>query len=112
MVKADDLILEIWEYYEYKEELGKKTDQQLIKRLKELQKKFNDTDEQTYEEGEEATEIENELAERFGFISRDIFKKWQEDFAKNIADELERIEARLRNHRHDTTRNFSSKPEF
>ena len=36
----------------------------------------------------------------------------QDDSHEDLRDKIDNVEAKLRNHRHDTTKTFSAKPEF
>jgi len=101
-MNEDDLIIDIWEYYK-PSKLEKLSTKELLKRLKKARKKDN---------WDEEKEIENELADRFGFVSRHIFQDWLADFCENLAEILNEFEEKLKNHRHETSKSYSGKAEF
>ena len=110
MIDKDDLQIDIFEYNEYNEDLEKKDFEVLLKELK----KINETAEGEWTDKvtNTKTALENEIANRLGLVSSDMFQRWQDDVMDKIADEIEDVAAKLRNHRHDVTKKFSSKAEF
>jgi len=110
MVEKDDLVIDMFEFCEYNEELEKKDFETLMKELK----KVNATPDGDWTDAvtSKKTAIENEIATRFGLVSVDMFQKWQEDVMEKIADEMDSIAAKLRNHRHDFTKHFTGKAEY
>ncbi len=110
MVEADDLKVDIWEYYKYDEELR---DKDLLVLVKEL-KKVNQTPDGEWDDKvrEKKGALENAIADKLGLVSADMLQEWQNDVMEKIAEEISDNFAKFRNHRHDYSKTFTGKAEY
>lgn len=111
-MKGDDVIINIYEFVESTKKFEKKTNEELIERLKELNIKLEKDERFSDEEYTDRLCIQDELASRLGMVSQNMLQTWQEDVMEKIADQVNKVEARLRNHRHDTSKVYGGKAEF
>lgn len=109
MVKTDDLEMYYWDFeQEVKEKDKKKSLESLVKEL-EKENKPKEDEETDYERLEE---IKNAIAQKLGLLSPIQTGEWVRAILDNIADELVDIRTDLKNHRHETTKTYSSKAEI
>lgn len=108
MTDKDDLVVDVWDYPKHHEEYDKMDITTIIKEIE----KVKDVKEDEEPDYDKITELQEVVAERLGMFTQGMLQKWQEDFMEGIADEIDDLFAKFRNHRHDTTKNFSSKAEY
>lgn len=108
MVKADDLIVDIWEYAEFKQKYEKDSAQVLIEKIN----KEHDVPKDQEPDYDKIAEMEDALAEKLGLVSQGMLQRWQKDVMENIADEIDDLFAKFRNHRHDYSKTFTGKAEY
>jgi len=108
MVDKDDIIVDVWDYTPYHEEYEKDIVPTLIKKIE----KLKDVPKDEEPDFNKITEIQEAIAEKLGMVTQGMLQKWQEDVMEKIADEIDDVFAKFRNHRHDYSKTFTGKAEY
>lgn len=102
--------LDIWEEFNQNEKLVKLPLDKLLIKLNELEKK-NETDESN-ELYEEILRLRDTIGFKLSVISVPVFQSFMEKICEESKAMEERIMAKVRNHRHDTSKVFTGRAEY
>ncbi len=107
----------VWDYEDKQTEeenrLKNKTLSELVDMCDKLKKEMQTDEDWDDDKYKEMRFYQREVCKRLGIFHIDTLKNWfEQEVIPELDERFERLDIRMRNHRHDTTKQVSGKAEF